>query len=745
MKILNDPTEQQFIESNKLPFKGSIPVFGTSYGIGERIRGIVEDYTKGFGLGPHGHSPSSDKYHWDSFSNEARRTDTLTLENVLVRLFNEKLAAGQSSKDEYQWGLEMVSWMSQNGQEMNVQSLLLSLREWREAGRKPSLLLSRVLKVYLKDEIALFNESLPAGVPRLTIANTYRHEDHNNYSSDGRLWEETDPLQYKLNYYKASSQNRLHSEEPYLQTLILEAQQKNLTSTSDNAYQNYVSQTLIQQFSLDVAALVGKDIPTNVVEARTQANNGSHARNGGNVAQLVRVSHLAHLLEKYGVTTQSIFFVLRGLAECPEQQALEQHNNKEMGKFKIANDFAVPVSLILTWTGPQGTNTGSNARKNRNQNNNNTSNTNNIMATLRKDASAKGNTNNNNNNNTNNVRDKVVFHVLEELALSQDGTATDILYAMRQNKKNATLKQEFITAFMPAFNHDLAKTTHTYQEYMEGRYVPNINVAFEVFADFLKKAATEMKFENSPFLQTYFEVDYHPYHVNLLSHAKLKLLPLTEGPFHYENSLVEQVETVDRFNQYHITAGLTQVPMTGFIISDSKSMNYFLNRKNDVAHVTQTNDHHLLQFIQQQSFYKEFMTNRKNDTTHPLHYLFFTLQQGAGIISSFHRYFYRVAPMLSFYENVLNTYGDNNQNNNNVNLNKNNALRQILNADKNTSMELEFRRNAERYWRGVMDGKNMEENILPTRNNNNNNNGFNPRQHGRNNNNHKIIIKNRRI
>ncbi|EPY15967.1 hypothetical protein STCU_11636 [Strigomonas culicis] len=77
-------------DPSRLPFQGKIPPFGTSYGIGERIRDITEDFRKGFGLGPHKRSPENDFHRFDTLRSEQERVARLGLGRALVRLFDDK-------------------------------------------------------------------------------------------------------------------------------------------------------------------------------------------------------------------------------------------------------------------------------------------------------------------------------------------------------------------------------------------------------------------------------------------------------------------------------------------------------------------------------------------------------------------------------------------------------------------------------------------------------------------------------
>ncbi|KAH9581967.1 hypothetical protein LSM04_001805 [Trypanosoma melophagium] len=444
-KALLDPTEQRLIDSAGLPFGGKIPPFGTSCGIGERIREIVEDYAKGFGLGPHGHSPTHDTSHYNTLGSEDERVRDLGYKNALVRLFDEKLG----DKDIHQWALEQCP----NG-EADVRQLLLSLNEWRERGRPPSLLLSQVLSKYLEEEIAAFNTGIPENVPKLslqTVDGTLSPIGTGGERS-GTIWADVDPTAYALQ----NATQRVHggSDEPFILKLLKRARlHSSGANFTDVQYNSYLENTVVSEFQLGLAALVGKGISPSILAQKTGQLHRGSTRWSGNVIPFVKSRELAGLLARMGVTSENISLVIRGLANCPEQES-------------VGDDFAVPASLILTWGGTgTGTALGNNGnagdRKNSSSSSNNNNNNNNNVQSRneqqRKSSMAlssairqlgqQRSTNTNSRNRQGD--DKMVVHVLEELALRNDGLVMDIQYAIRENKRNPTLRQEFFATLMP--------------------------------------------------------------------------------------------------------------------------------------------------------------------------------------------------------------------------------------------------------------------------------------------------------
>ena len=667
-----DSSERRIIENSRLPFSGKKPPFGTTYGIGERISEIAADYAKGFGLGPHGHSPQHDTSHFNTLGAEQQRVQTLGLGNVLVRLFHEKLG----SQDIQSWAAQQCG-----DSDANVRHLLLSVEEWRTKGRAPSLLLRNVLKRYLKDEVELFNSGLPAGVPRLAVPTAIAD---GAATSDGNIWTDVDRTAFALAH--ADQFHHGDSDEPYIVGLVQRASMagagsgSGVNSPMDNNYTEYIQQDILQRFQADLARIVGRGIPESTISERTAKNNRGLERASGNVVALVRVQELAKLLAKMRVTADRISLVVRGLAQCPEKEPLDG-----------LHDFAVPVSLIMSWTGPSSNGTLSVQQQQQQQQRGGGS-----GSGGRGSGSGAGGGNG----------EKMVVEVLEELSWSRDGLAADIFYAIQQNKANATLRQEFMNAFLPVYEHNVKKVQEKFDDYTTGKFVPNITVAIEAFVKFLANVSKHP--EQLTSAVEYFDKD----DARRLDgsgatgqYTQIRLLPPHLGPFQFEGTLVESIETADRFRRFGIQAGPTRAPVTGFIAANSKSLTYRTHREKDVVYVTTADDQGLSKALRASPAFKDITSNPA---------LVHLLKEGnghqyPGLIASFNRFFYRVAPMLSFYEKVMKEYAET------VPLARaeaqavNFGLARALESEASTTIEQDFRRNAERYWRNVLEGRSAEE------------------------------------
>ncbi|KAG8347585.1 hypothetical protein TRVL_01589 [Trypanosoma vivax] len=312
---LVDATEQQLIDASTLPFGGKIPPFGTTYGMGERIRTVVEDHERGFGLGPHGHSPTHDTAPHNTLNAEEERVSELGFGGALVRLFDEKLG----DKDVYQWAVEQC-----NEGEADVRRLLLSLHEWRSKGRSPSLLLSQILSKYLHDEIAAFNKGIPDSAPKLRLHTTSDTLSPSGSGGEcgGMLWADVEPTAYAIEYANRRKDGS-GSDEPFVLYLLKRARlQFASVSAADPAYTAHVENALVTEFQLALTELVGKGISPSLLAQKTgQAHKGS-MRSGGFVIPLVKSRELAQLLERMGLSSENIALIVRGLAIAPNKSRL---------------------------------------------------------------------------------------------------------------------------------------------------------------------------------------------------------------------------------------------------------------------------------------------------------------------------------------------------------------------------------------------------------------------------------------
>ncbi|PWV20543.1 hypothetical protein C3747_6g427 [Trypanosoma cruzi] len=673
-KALVDPTEQRLIDSTSLPFGGKIPPFGTTIGIGERIREIAEDYAKGFGLGPHGHSPSHDTSQYNTLNAEEDRVRELGYKDALVRLFDEKMAG----KDVHQWAVEQCA----DG-EADVRQLLLSLHEWRERGRPPSLMLLQVLSKYLEQEIAAFNEGVPASVPKLSLQTVdgTLSPSGNSGERSGTIWADVEPTAYALQY--ASQANHSSLDEPFILQLLKSAQLGGRNAQfTDPFYNAYLENSVVSEFQLGLAALAGKGVSPSLLAQKTSQLHRGSVRLSGNVIPFVKSRELAHLLERMGLSSENIAVVTRGLANCPEQES-------------VGDDFAVPVSVILSWGGPgSGSSTSAadrkgNATQSRNEQQRKGSAA--LSSAIRQLGQKRSSSKNWQN------EDKMMVHVIEELALRDDGLVMDIQYIVRENRRNPVLRHEFFAALLPVFAGKHEKVAQLYDEYCEGKYVPNITLAIEAFIAFLCNVTKHADVYPG---SSYFDVDTtNGPHAG--QYTSLKLLDPLDGPFIFDNIKAEHIETVERFKQHGIQVGPVRAPATGFIAANSKSLSYFTRRPEEVVYVSTDADQGLRRSLERSAHYKTIAASSA------MQFLLHT-QNGAGLVATFNRFFYRTMPMLSFYQRILKHYSDNVQPLRQKAQNSVRGLARVLENERSAAME-EFRRNSERYWRNVLEGRSVEQ------------------------------------
>ncbi|KAG5508990.1 hypothetical protein GH5_06215 [Leishmania sp. Ghana 2012 LV757] len=697
-----DSSERRIIESARLPFGGKRPPFGTTYGIGERISEIAADYAKGFGLGPHGHSPQHDTTHFNTLEAEQQRVKVLGLGNALVRLFHQKLG----HQDIHTWALQQCG-----ESDANVRQLLLSVEEWRTKGRAPSLLLCKVLQRYLKEELDAFNCGLPDHVPRLAVPGASAPAAAaGGSSSDGSIWVDVDRNAFALEH--AAQFRRGDDNESYIVGLV---QRAGMSSSSDGAspacsgadsqYAAYIQQDVLQRFQTGLARIVGRGIPSSLIMERTVKNNRGLERESAKVLTLVHVRELAKLLAKMRVTADNISMAVRGLAQCPEKELL------------AGGEFAVPVSLVFSWNGPQSgspTATSNSGGGSANPSASRGAGTSTMQQMLERtrDASKAG-------SSGSGGGDKMVAKVLEELAWNQDGVAADVLYALQQNKANPTLRQEFLRAFLPVCSNNHHKVEQMYADYTAGKLVPNITVAIEAFVKFLWNISAHP--EQLASAVEYFEVD-NTHHADGTEgragqYTQVRLLPPGMGPFQYESTLIESIETAERFRRYGILAGPTRVPVSGFIAANCKSLTYMTHRDKEVVYVTRENDQGLLKALRSSALFTAISSNPK---------LRYILKESAGgdqrrsgsvqsnprLVDSFNRFFYRVAPLLSFYQGLLKEYSATMPSVQVEAQIANAGLARVMENEASTTIEQDFRRNAERYWRSVLEGRTAEETAL---------------------------------
>ncbi|RNF01194.1 hypothetical protein TraAM80_07163 [Trypanosoma rangeli] len=273
----------------------------------------------------------------------------------------------------------------------------------------------------------------------------------------------------------------------------------------------------------------------------------------------------------------------------------------------------------------------------------------------------------------------------------------DIQYIARENKRNPVLRQEFFAALLPVFagNHD--KVAQLHDDYCEGKYVPNITLAIEAFIAFLCNVTKHADVYSGI---SYFDMG-DPNGPQAGQYTSLKLLDPLDDPFVFDNVRAERIETVERFRQHDIQVGPVRAPATGFIAANSKSLNYFTHRPEEVVYVSTDADQGLFRSLKKSAHYKAIAAN-------PAMQFLLHAHNGAGVVATFNRFFYRTMPMLAFYQKLLKHYTENVHSLRQTAQNSVRGLARVLENERSAAIE-EFRRNSERYWRNVLEGRSVEQ------------------------------------
>lgn len=695
-RALHHRLEQNIVDSNKLPFQGSIPAFGTSYGMGERIRSIVEDYSKGFGLGPDGHSVGADHHGFTSHTQrqEDERVARLGYGNALVRLFDEKLAAA-GSNDVHQWALQQSTAMGG----LNVKNLLLSLSEWREKGAPPSHLLQRVLAQYLEAELKWFNEGLPKGVPRLVVGEAKEGENQG-----GQIWAEVDRTAYACEHAKQqSTQSQGISGVSYVVNMVQQAccGEASVEGGVEERARQALLESVAADFQMALVRVANKGIsPSLLAQESPKLSKGAFSRPA---VPFILWSELEKVLVSFQVSTENINRVYRGLKGSQENGIVavsedEQHPQKS-GNGR-GGDMTVPISLVMTWGGAEGA-------ASRGQFS--------VTSSSRQQRQAA-------------PEEKMVVHILKEMSLYHDGFVADFTYAMEKNRVNPVLRKEFVQALLPVLD-DSKAVIQRFEAYVRGQWVPNVTLMIKAFVAFLesyarrgnaaraaasvdyferiteedpKKAAEDGVVRRSVTLQT----SEGP--VKYVYPPRIRLLPPSIGAFQFESTLYEAMETVRIFETYGISTGPTSVESLYFVAEGQAIENYITNREVDFVQVTIENDHGLRNAVSQSKYKKDI------ESCSLLAPMLSSVSK-ATLVLNFNRFCYRVLPLLKDYHQLVtkdypNTIAE-------KRLEASTTSRQlsrIVEAEKASNVEQEFRRNSERYWRNVLEGRSGVDEMMST-------------------------------
>lgn len=688
--------EQGLVDGRNLPFQGTVPPFGTTYGIGERIRDIIRDYSKGFGLGPSGATSSADLVQPGGGLDEHRREEaerrsrTLGMRSALLRLFEEKFSKDPCAGDMLLWGLTHAGNGGGGAPDtaFPIKPLLLSLEAWREKGAAPSALLKQFLSVYLKDELTLFNNGLPAGVPQLSLSTDGVSE--NEAENEGNIWLEVDQRAFR--YQKCAEQQEesgggLEGSESmgFILRLVCRAatagcgSDPSVVSTgsqyADDRLRGAFLDKIVTDALMALSRVVGKGVPSTAGNSTSTAGRGQVGRRvaAATVTPMLLGSALDGVLERFNVSAEDRSALQRALRRYPEICSPLTHATTGAGE----GDVVIPLPALLSWEGPH-TSVSPKLRPNRA-----IGGLQNIRRGAKKSSAAHPSGSGGNEAIT-------IPRVLQDFAVRHDGLYMDLTYSMKENLSNKVLQEEFMQAFLPVYT-DRALTLQRFEAYTTGRFVPSLSDAIRAFVEFLVAYAKQPEAGAAPAVP-YFDL-------NSTASPRVLLLPPELGAFRFENTLLEAVETNRLFEHYRIVSGPNAAPLVYFLASGHRTQTYTTHGQEEVTLLVENP----LSYVELQK-----AVGRHEKVLASCALLAPLLRQSKLLVLNFHRFFYRVMPLLPVYRQLLGTYQTIVQTRQQAQEESSRGLTHLFEAEWNASMEAEFKRNSERYWQKVLEGRRVD-------------------------------------
>ncbi|CUG88951.1 Hypothetical protein, putative [Bodo saltans] len=672
---LLDSSERKLKDSATLPFGGKIPPFGTTYGMGERIRGIAEDFGKGFGLGPHQMSPTSDKANFNTLGSEHLRARFLGYGNLLVRLFNDKLGTDDL-------GQVILSQCSAPGQEQDVKQLMQSVNEWRDHGRPPSSTLRKFLSRYLAEEIDAYNVGLPSGVEKLSL-------DVNPAvltPTVDNIWSSTDKVEYALNALQVRGA-QLDGEHGLIPSIVLKyrlAELKSLDPMFVQHVQNSCIQELFQSLSKEANRGIDEKHLLRAIGERSSAGKDNRNARAAQATPMLSSVVLDAILLRFGVAIEERKSLLYLLSRNPEVGASDH------------TQFIVPLSVVMTWKPDSATIAALSQRKG-GSGNHYKSNVSAAQTNAAVQTTALTNT-------------MSLDAVLQNLPALHDGLAMDVQYAIREHSNNAVMRKEFDIAWSgfsvataasgsAAGGSRGASSTASFDKYVTGKFVPNAEVAAQLFCDFLRRAST-----SRALLEEYFVLDHSG-----------KAIDVRLAPRNAEDAEAMRTFTFDNVR--------SDVRNSDSQFKESQVIDYFARAQRPVylaAHDKITyavgGSQHLPNIIwapladSLQPLAKGLEVLRPHlDKSGAVFSIICSHPDTTGMICLEH-FIRRTMPCLGYFNKVLDQYVNATSSQHTKASHNFQTLANILQNERNFAIETEFRRNAERYWKQVLDGRGLEEN-----------------------------------
>lgn len=516
------------------------------------------------------------------------------------------------------------------------------------------------------------------------------------------------------------------------------------------------------QFQHALSRVVNKGISPAFISQYTASSSNSTQRgnmmmNSATPIPYVRLSEVIKLLISFGVSVESIELIRRGLRhdgggsevrELPWSSStsfIELQNARRSSQAGASsnsgggggggkgvetaassgeNDLVLPVSTLLSWSGPNAAAMSSSSFSRGVS-----------VSSLGQRAGAGGGggsvvlgsvgagrstASSSSSSSSSSGRPLLMVEVFDALSIYHDGYMADVRYIMERNRHHPILRQEFMQTFLPIFQKDGKKVQFLYEAYTQGQWVPNVKEAIEAFVAFLGSYATKPEAMRASVAVDYFETVSSPSSaagntanrsdVVCATPPRIRFLPPELGPFQFENTLVETIQTRRRFEHYHITAGPNAAVPILWIAPDAHATAYCTPQPStDLAHVRREKDYGLAKALENSVHAGKIKANN---------FLRSLLTSPFLLTANFNRFFHRVMPMLSFFQGVLQEYqqrvvGGGGRSADaggggklSIAEDERRELSWLLeNESLNPAIEMEFRRNAERYWRNVLEGR----------------------------------------
>ena len=493
--FLENAADRKTIDGSKNPFGGTMPAYGTTYGVGERIREISEDFAKGFGLGgPQQQSPTADNNHLNTLGFESLNAQTLGVGNVVLRMFNEKLGSHS---------IYNVASALAVSHSVDPRDLLLSLNEWRHAGRPPSPILRRVLADYLKDDIAKFNEQARIGrADRIDLLGTGGGSGKSGAAAGminspaASPWLDVERDAAKADFFLrqrdiSSSGGEKGGTDGFVLARVTEVGMRYASGAADEALAAHCAAEVATAFALQLSEAIGRGIPlSSLATSNAQHNKSGFANKAATTLQLIRGDVLKGLLRGAGLGDSVVATIISGLSTAT-------------GVVTLTHDFAVPLATVLSWKGPSVAATASSVNPKTDLNTAGGDKKSNGPAkparrSIAEDMASPAPT----------AGRFAANPIYNTIMVANEGAALDFAYAAAENMRNAALRREFVEACrgvipVPAkLTSSSASSSSSlddatlfynalYDRYCEGLWVPTLDDAKAMFVAFLKRCSAD--------------------------------------------------------------------------------------------------------------------------------------------------------------------------------------------------------------------------------------------------------------